>query len=509
MTLRIWTLALAAALAAGVPVTAASANWLTSLTKHADEVGGAVRKADLPGGDLGRLVASLPADARKGAVIAEALPEGHWRLSNAAGETMTAADAKEIGDLLRVLLPEAAGGRPKFFLAPETVFERRTALADLPDGLSLHVVDRDRSYPLLIGGSGAEVRLHAEVRENLVVPLVSREAFDEVLWQLRKPLARSSVRVLALEPGGPRALTRTRTRPAEAATLVPEPIDPAAFADGLRGLSGETVIVTGVMDGDRLRFLPSSGSEQTIAAAELFKAASRHDVNLVLLHASGPAQPGTRNWLLQPATVAGLAEALRRTTQADFLAAVASGGGRLEITAAVGERGHVRILAKAAPSSTPAPSGEALPAGEGGGGFVENLVSNLAGDIVASAAELDVRSRQTQEELDIRIIPGVPTYVQYPYFVLLLLGLYGLPVVRRWWLRLFPPKPRSGYASSFGYGMARFGRFVGLALLFLPAVALLAAPVQLVSNTIDGARSILGWIAWPFRAMLARRQARP
>ena len=69
---------------------------------------------------------------------------------------------------------------------------------------------------------------------------------------------------------------------------------------------GQTVLVTGRVDGQLLYVKPSSGPEKSLLVRDLLKAAEDADVNLVVLHsASTPRQPGGRNWLWQKVEVQG------------------------------------------------------------------------------------------------------------------------------------------------------------------------------------------------------------
>ena len=271
------------------------------------------------------------------ALAAQATQEGHWRFVNRAGETFTAGTPEELKRVAAVLLPDAkADARLSLYLTEETIFLNRAALKDLPKGTELYVVAGRESYRVLRRGEGAAERLYAQVRPNLVVEMAERKAFDEAIWQLARPLKAANVRVLALEPGGPPRLASTpRIDPATKRTLV-DAIDPASLPAALGTVRGQTVLVTGRVEGRVLYVQPSSGAERSLLLPDLFKAAEEADVNLVVLRAaSTPRQPGGRNWLWQKVEVKGLEQAMQHARVADFLNALGGPGGRF---ARVGER---------------------------------------------------------------------------------------------------------------------------------------------------------------------------
>ena len=158
-----------------------------------------------------------------------------------------------------------------------------------------------------------------------------RALFDEALAQLERPLSRSSIRTLALEPGGPGTLSSyPRLDPDTKAALV-DAIDPASLAGALSSVRGQTVLVTGRVEDNLLRFRPSSGAEQSVKLSDLTRAAADADVNLVILHAEAPRQPGGRNWLWQRIAVGGLDDALKRATLGDFLDALGAARGEFHV----------------------------------------------------------------------------------------------------------------------------------------------------------------------------------
>jgi hypothetical protein len=418
-----------------------------------------------------RYVRSLPAKGDVVALAAQGTPEGHWRFVSKSGETFTAGTPDEMKRVVTVLHPEARpGARLALYLTQDTVLRDRVALKALPAGIDLSVVAGADSYRLLRRSEAAGERTFAEIRPNLVIEMGDKRLFEEAVWQLARPLDAARVRVLALEPGGPATLPASpRIDPASKRALV-DPIDPASLFAAMRGVTGQTLVIVGRMERDLIIVRPSSGSEHALIAKDLLKAAAAADVSLVvLLAASTPRQPGGRNWLWQRVGVRGLDEALRNARMADFLNALGSSSRRLAVVALPqGQRTALDLQpAGDLPSAAPA-----RPVAE----FLANAVSDLTGRVTATSMLASVRSAAHQQELDYRLLPGIPSAAQIGYGLLLVLGLLGVPVSRLWWQRVWPPETADDYAGRTGYWAARAARGLGFGLVFVPLTAPVSAP---------------------------------
>ena len=301
----------------------------------------------------------------------------------------------------------------------------------------------------------------------------SRKAFEEAVWQLTRPLNKANVRVLALEPGGPpRLASAPRIDPATKRALV-DTIDPASLPAALGSVRGQTVLVTGRVDGRVLYVQPSSGPEHSLLLPDLFKAAEEADVNLVVLRAaSTPRQPGGRNWLWQKVEVKGLEQAMQHARVADFLNALGGPNARLAVSAnPSGRRTALDIKPAADLAGGPLQS----PVGD----LFSGIVSDITGRVVTTGLQANLRSAERQPELDQRLIPGIPSDFQVGYLVLVLLGLFGVPVSRAWWRRLWPPEAATEYAGRAGYWRRAPCAALAFLLLFLPLTAPVSAPYNL------------------------------
>ena len=272
----------------------------------------------------------------------------------------------------------------------------------------------DESYRILKRVDGAAERLFAQVRPSLFIELADRARFDEALWQLMRPLDRARVRVLALEPGGPSTITSAPRLDAASNRAAVDIIDPASLPAAMGSIRGQTVLVTGRVDGQLLYVKPSSGPEKSLLVRDLLRAAEDADVNLVVLQStSTPRQPGGRNWFWQKVEVKGLDDALQRARMADFLNALAGPGRRFAVAAT--------------PSGTLRTSLDIRPAPDLPGGLVikpvgdifSDLVADVAGRVLTDSVQANLRNAERQQELDQRILPGIPSDMQFLYLGLM------------------------------------------------------------------------------------------
>ena len=481
------------------------ANWLSKLVGAAEHAGS--RAARQGAGTLDNVAAHIKALPHKPdghALAAAATPEGHWRFVNKAGETITVSSPEEMRRALTILAPETAGAdsRLALYLTEDTAFRHRALLKDLPKGADLHVLIGTTAYRLLRRPAAAGERIFAQVRPHLVVELGERRLFDETMFQLARPLNKADIRIIALEPGGPGSLAGTPRLDAATGRALTDAIDPDRLRHALGPIRGQTALVTGRVDGELLYFRPASGPERSLLLRDLTAAAEAADVNLVIFKSASPRQPGGRNWLWQRVEVRGLDAALRRADLADFLDALGGPGGRMAVTATPQGALRTRLDVRPAPELGNAPVTAPIT------DAFTDIVSELAGKVITSGIEADVRSAERQRELDSRIVPGVPSLLQFGYIALLVLGLFGLPVARAWWQRLWPAEQRQEYGGTLGYVSARAMRGAVLLLVFAPLVAVASAPAQAVLSLwamLLGAWNLLVLfcraLAWPLRRL--------
>lgn len=494
---------LALVLVAGFLPSRAQAHWLTRLAREAGEAGGGAARHAGHGldnlGGISRYLKSLPHDAKSIALGAHATPEGHWKFTNREGEVFTAANADEMARVVKTLAPDHAGaGKLKLYLSEDTVFARSEMIKDLPADAELHLLAQERSYRLSRApAQGSRSAFLAEVKPGLLLRLSDRNLFDEALWHLQRPLSRSSIRVVSLEPGGAQTLSAAPRFDAQGtgqgrAALI-DRIDPWKLPAALSSIRGQTLVVTGRVEGEFLHFRPASGAEMSLLIDDLKRAAKNGDVNLVVLEAADPLQPGGRNWFWQKVEVKGLGEALKRADFADFLDALGPRQQTMVVEARRSVDGRIGFNV----SPTGAEAGALTDSLTNTmSSWTEGFFSQAVGNILTSGIKADLVDEERQRELDMRIVPGVPSLIQYLYLAGLVIGLAGLGYARRWWGWLWPAERRSEYQGTAGYRAARAIRLVLFSLVFLPLVGI---PAGLWAMTMGFLEQVWFVVGLPFR----------
>ena len=440
----------------------AGAHWLNALTREAAEVGARNAGHAHPNlGSVGRAAEHLQGltSAPKGALAAHATPEGHWQFVNREGQTFTAGTADEFKRVVPALTPDlTSGGNGKLslYLSEDSVFENKVYLDKLPKNADLHVVTNDGAFPIARTGE----KITAQIKPNVSVELIDRALFDETVTSLGRQLNKANVRTIALQPGSSNILSSAPKIDAATKTAQVDELDPVHLAKAFRSIRGQTALVTGRVENGKIFFQPASGPELSREVEELMSAAAQNDVNLVVLHADNPRQPGGRNWLWQKIEVGGLDDAIKTQTFGDFLDALAGESGPLTLSAE--REGSGRISVHARPADSP-------------GGIVaeaahtkDEWIGHITGEVLTKAAELHVRDKSSQSELDAQLIPGIPSYVQIPYIMGMICGVFGFLTVRSWWRRLFAkPMQREG-ESGLRYRLRQLPGNLVFWLLFLP-----------------------------------------
>lgn len=431
-------------------------------------------------------MAALPVDAKTQVVAAHVSQEGHWTLVNRAGEAFTAATPAELKRGFDVLLPNDAASPARalhLYLTVESAFGQRARFAELPRETTLWMAGA-RHLRLIPFGSGAAVKLLAEVRPNLLIELNDAQSYADVLQHLARPLERSGFRLLSIEPGGPQFLAVRPKADRATGRVANDGIDPVQLPKALSALSGQTAVFVGRLEGDALFVKPAAAPERSLRWSELVLAATAGDVNLLVLRSAAAQQPGARNWLWQKVEVKGLDNALTHATLGDFLDALGGPANRLVLSAQrLGDARLVLDVHRATGLPSAASSAAQV------SGVLADLVAGLTGKVAHEGAVMHMRSAQRQMELDRRLLWFLPADVTWITGVLIALGLLGLPVAWRWWARVWPFEAAADYRNALGYWAARTIRGVVFAVVFLPLVALFAGPVSIFERVAGRGRT--------------------
>lgn len=428
--------------------------------------------------DVARHVAALPADAAYTAIAAAATEVGHWRLVNRAGEPFTASGPNELAQALRTLAPEAEGrpDRLRIYLTPATVFRYPAAIADLPIQAALSVLIEGRALALQRTGNGSTDRLRLMAGPRLAIEASDRALFDEIAWQLRRPLDKPAVRTLSIEPGGPALLRRTPEIDPATRRARPDAIDPGQLARALGSLQGQIVLLAGRPDGTRLVYRPAAGAEGGFDLGDLWAYATRAETNLIAMATSSARQPGSRNWLWQRIELGNVEKALQAIDLGGLLLALAGDGRSLIVTGRWGGADRVELEIRPQRQAGLVPAG---PVADAVSGTWSDIVAETAGALTVSAMRASMTSATRQAELDRRLVPLVPSVLQWGYLGLVVLGLVGLPTLRAWWRRIWPHESPADYGNWIAHRLAGGVRGLMFGLFFMPLASLPALAVRL------------------------------
>jgi len=449
--------------------------------------------------DAAGFVARLP-DAPKGAALAAHVSsEGHWTFVSKQGDSFTAAYPHEMERLRGALAPDLpADGRLALYLSEETAFANPGALASLPAHSELHVVAGRDSFPLVRGSEAAPLK--AQVRPNLTIEMTSREAFGEAVFLIGRPLNKSNVRMLSIEPGGPKSLPSTPMFDKTDKTTLVDRIDASAVLGSFGKIRGQTVLVTGRPDGDALYVAASGQASDALSISKLREAAQSADVNLVILESASHRQPGGRNWLWQKVEVAGLNDALKQTTYADFFNALGANRAPLSITAIPDNMGHTLLQALPPPT----PSGSLT---GGYGPWAGDVADELAGRIAVHSVSALVRDKSSEQERDARFIPGIASWIQITVLANIVTGLLAYQISWPWWSKIWPPESRGEYGVALGYHAARLIRGLAYVFIFLTLTGLFAFCWLMLLNLWEAVLLPFRWMGWAWGKLVPGKSA--
>jgi len=422
---------------------------------------------------------TLPTSAAAPTLAAHATPEGHWLFTNASGETFTAGTPAELKRAPAVLAPDSKDGYPslRLVLSRDSLFAGPSVLKDLPATQSLLV-------PL--DGILVEARrtprhtLTLALRPGVTLEATTKETFLEALAQLRRPLDAAHMRILSAVPGSPRTLPSSPKFDAAQNGAAIDAIEPDHLAAALSGIPRQTAILTARLDGATLAVLPPSGPERTIQLSALTAAASAADVDLLILHADPPRQPGGRNWLWQRIQVSGLDHATKRGTLADFLDQLAGGHTVYAVSATPEGETRTRLTAQPIAASPTTQQGMTDWLKQAAGAVTGVVTQQVTGAVQPASIHASLVSTARRQTLSHRLLPALPASAPLVYAFAALLGLAGYPVAKRWWRKIWPMESRADYPSASGYLAARLIRAGAFLAIFLPLAALPALTARLL-----------------------------
>ncbi|MDH3712240.1 MAG: hypothetical protein OET44_00150 [Gammaproteobacteria bacterium] len=350
--------------------------------------------------------------------------------------------------------------RVELYVQDEQLFSHRVRLASLPDNLALRVVHRRKKiYPLHRTGGILQV----EARPHVLIDTTTLRDLDEILFRMERVLNRASLRLLKVVPETTGTLP---SLPGQVATRAPEPqaIDPGKFRESLRALRGQTAVLTGRIENGLLLTQSRRGGDMSrLPLAEIRRAAREADVNLIVLDANTPLQPGGGGWLGKRRSKT-LDAAFQANTSGEFMAALARPHAPIKLRAESNGSRHIAISAV-----------NRRPDVEINAGNTSDI------ELIAHGLHLLTRTREFEQEHDSRLVWWLPSYVPVAFALNAAAGVLAWSVAyREWWVKIWPPPVSRNWFRRNVLAGTRLIIFVVLFLPLLGGVALLWMVLRIV-----------------------------
>jgi hypothetical protein len=458
---------------------------LLSAIGKAAKIGKAGKTAGLIGGvgiaaDTVKVLRRMTPDADVRRLALGFDEDGAARLADTTGGEWTVRNFGDLDDFAwqSAVLKEsghvpATHRRVELYVQDEQLFSHRAKLTALPDNLALRVVHRrKKTYPL----NKTDSTLQVEARPHVLIETTTLRDLDEILFRLERDLNRASLRLLKIVPGTSDNLP---SLPDRVVARAPEPqaVDPGRFGESLRALRGQTAVLTGrIENGQLLTQTRPGGNTTRLPLAEIRAAARDADVNLIVLDAVTPLQPGSRG-VLGKRRSKTLDAAFQTRTGGDFIAALARHDAPISLRATNNGSRHVAIrTVKRSPD-------------------VEINARNASDrELLLHGIQFLTRTREFEEEHDSRVVWWLPSYVPVILFFNLMAGVLAWAVAyRQWWERIWPaPVSRSWLQRNAVTSARLFAFFV----LFLPLFGSLALVWMVLRTALTILMIPINFVVW-------------
>lgn len=420
------------------------------------------------------------------AVAVNLTPVGHIEFLAPQGIAYTAGTPAELARAAGVLLPGKATDFSEIHAVATTtsLFSGPEAWKQLPKFKSIRVSVGSSVYPLERRPAS---RLAMRLSPHLALVIMDRPAFIEAMTQLRRPVAANHLAMLSALETSSRAEPAAPRNNVHAKGLPIIPADADRLPDVLASHPRRTLLLVGKLhvqtvnstraDGTRAEFIqvaPPSGQVRTLPVSDLVAAARENDVDFVILDTDPPRQPGGRTWLYQGISISNADRAAKARTFQDLVLPLAEARGGFDLAFAFDASGSVRL------DAMPAAGGLLSDWFGAAAGAADAVAAEVAGSLKPRAVRAYLVPAARQLELQSRLVPFVPSSIQWAYAALAVAGLAGWRTARVWWRRTWPLEKPADYAGRAGWVMARAIRFAFFLALFLPLAGLPAAVTGLL-----------------------------
>ncbi len=324
----------------------------------------------------------------------------------------------------------------------------------------LHLIDDGKAYPLsMLTGHRSHWRV--ELDKDLSLNFKTVDELEEGLWQLNKSLNHANMRLVSFSPdldGLPASVQSTLHGTVPELTM----INPAYLENSLNVLRHQTLVVTGKRSGSILEIKGINGKSHSVDLNELESLAQTHDINLMILESSKSAQLGSRTFPWNKAVrQSDLEKAFSSETYGGFLSSL-SGKNKASIFELEKRNGNFVSFRKN-------PENETIK--------IQATDEGITGVEVAVHTTYHVgkifsHSREYDQEMNRRIIPWIPVWIQNAYFMNIFFGfvaagLLALGLTEPLWEKIWPAKKRVEYDSLIKFQFFYLLRALDYIFVFL------------------------------------------
>lgn len=336
-----------------------------------------------------------------------------------------------------------ASDAPTLILAGANVPKSLSQFNSLPQGLTIKIVSRNGKVYSLNRTSSLPTLTY----QNIELVLSSSARLDSILWQFQRPAMTQRVRFVQLDKDVDAELPSQiyGSRP------IIDSVGMNNLINSIKSMRLETMVLSGkVKDG----FLHHDG--QRISIKQLEQAAASRDVNLIILGSDKPkkALQGVADSFDAIRLSDSVADFYNRFSPADATTPM-----RIKITDSGELQTAIHIERKA--ETVLKQDSEAL----------------VHLDIIPLHLSIEsVRSFQPNEErikeLDLRIFPAIPSYVQFFVIFSFFSGLFLASTSWLLYLKIWLSPLRAAYGNAFSFSGVYLLHRLGFTLLYLPILGL-------------------------------------
>jgi hypothetical protein len=401
---------------------ASEAGVISSLAKLA-------KKADVDTPVTGKLDLNLPLDKDMQLARAHLDQNGDWHIQTQDLKSINISRQGQVADSKLVLIIDSHQLPPSL-----------DDLNRIPAGCTLYVKQKQKVYRLTRGPAWTISHKQLSVKVNSV------DEIKRVAWHLHRPWADKTIYVAGL-PHQPNAGMAAKIQGASIQSFLKNP----------RQFQQQTLVVPGIRE-DKT-FYVAGAESQALDMTQMKALARKYDTTLVFLHADGGKAVRKLGQTLQAAF---LENTLYDDTAA-FIQRLNPDAGAM--TLEISPSGHARIVISARVKSAP-PADPAAPEQPRQSPLVTGLKPSA--DLAGTLAEIYRPDQERSRELDRRIVPWLPSWLQYYVIGSLFLGVVAWSFSRNVWARLWRPKTRKHFNHSAAYILFRLGHEAVFLLVFLP-----------------------------------------